>query len=128
MGGHLVSITSLGEQQAIESIVKKGTRNIYWLGGYNSNGWKWVTGEPFSYSNWASFQPDNWDYVEDKLQMYRQSNPSASSRLGQWNDLMEMELVGMTYSLVFKILALYVSGILLYKVLLPRKTSIQFRL
>ena len=87
MGGHLVSITSLGEQQAIESIVKKGTRNIYWLGGYNSNGWKWVTGEPFSYSNWASFQPDNWDYVEDKLQMYRQSNPSASSRLGQWNDL-----------------------------------------
>ena len=46
-----------------------------------NNGWVWVSGEPFSYTNWASGEPNglaNEDYVE----MFG----TGGTEPGRWND------------------------------------------
>ena len=91
LGGHLVTITNEDEQVFIEkNLLKEGTKNSYWIGGQlTTNGWKWQTGEDFSaYTKWTSGQPDNCLGQEDKLMMYRNTNPLCTSgRFGYWNDL-----------------------------------------
>jgi hypothetical protein len=91
LGGHLVTITNEDEQVFIEkNLLKEGTNNSYWIGGQlTTNGWKWQTGEDFSaYTKWTSGQPDNCLGQEDKLMMYRNTNPLCTSgRFGYWNDL-----------------------------------------
>ena len=78
LGGHLVTISSEEENQFIWNAVYNqgynpgGTDNYQaWIGLYQntesnsyqepSGGWQWVNGEEFSYSNWASDEPDNND-------------------------------------------------------------------
>lgn len=87
MGGHLATITSKEEQEAIESLIKNGTQKQYWLGGYNDGGWKWVTGEKWSYTHWASGEPNGYRNNESFAQIYRLKNPKRSSSFGQWNDI-----------------------------------------
>lgn len=57
LGGHLVTITSSGEQGFVESLVSNNPgKKHYFIGGRrNSYGspWYWITGEPFTYSNWG---------------------------------------------------------------------------
>ncbi len=55
--GHLVTITSAQEQEAIASLVKKGNENGYWIGLSISDEPEWVTGELYRYSNWANGEP-----------------------------------------------------------------------
>ena len=89
-GGHLVTITSLGEQNFVADLVyQDGSKNCYWIGGHkSSNGnWRWITDESMSFANWAKKQPDNYTGEEDCLMMYRRKNPSASTDIGQWNDI-----------------------------------------
>lgn len=70
LGGHLATITSAGEQAAITSLMSKGadtsenrqwvTEEGLWLGGIrNTDGWNWVTGENFEYTNWDRNEPEN---------------------------------------------------------------------
>ena len=70
LGGHLVTITSAEEQSLIESMISKGVDQSgkwewinsegYWLGAIKStNGWEWVTGEPFNYTKWDQYEPSN---------------------------------------------------------------------
>lgn len=67
-GGHLVTITSQKEQDFIGCLINnKGKRNMYWMGSTcegDIGTWRWVTGEEFSYINWAiadgCSEPDNW--------------------------------------------------------------------
>ena len=70
LGGYLATITSYQEQALISSMVSKGidesgirewiTEEGYWLGGIkNTNGWEWITGEAFEYSNWDKNEPEN---------------------------------------------------------------------
>lgn len=95
--GHLATITSQGEQNIIEGLLKNGTRNSYWIGGLrndSTNSWEWITGENFSsYTHWSSSMPDNCKYSssigENCLMVYRNPNPLSESRLGTWNDLYE---------------------------------------
>jgi len=78
-GGYLATITSSYEQTFIVNLLQKeGQKNVYWIGGYcgSDRVFKWVTGEPFEYTN--SFSPDNTGGKEDKLQIYRNN--------GTWND------------------------------------------
>jgi hypothetical protein len=79
IGGHLATITSAAEQAAVYELVKKGDKNMYWIGGYRyDDELLWVTGEPWRYSNWDTGEPNNAGGVENYVQMYRES--------GKWND------------------------------------------
>ncbi|MCM1365384.1 MAG: C-type lectin domain-containing protein [Faecalibacterium sp.] len=88
IGGHLVVITSQNEQKFIETILKYGTKNIYWLGAVknSSHKFEWITGEDFIYTNFSFNQPDN-PTIENALMMYKKNNPYYPSGYGQWNDL-----------------------------------------
>jgi len=75
MGGHLVTITSSGEQSFIFGRWPSG-----WIGltdEVSEGTWRWVTGETYSYTNWNSGEPNNAGN-EDYVQFV--SN-------GRWNDL-----------------------------------------
>jgi hypothetical protein len=45
--------------------------------------WAWVTGESWSYTNWASGEPDNSNGVEDFLNFFALGNARAAT----WNDI-----------------------------------------
>jgi len=75
MGGHLVTITSSGEQSFIFGLWPSG-----WIGltdEVTEGTWRWVTGETYSYTNWNNGEPNN-SGNEDYVQFV--SN-------GKWNDL-----------------------------------------
>ena len=84
LGGHLVTITSGGEEEVVEALVKTGSKNSYWLGGYKVGEKKfaWVTGESFSYTHWLGWQPDDFMGLEDRVAM---SNKILQP--GGWNDV-----------------------------------------
>jgi hypothetical protein len=98
-GGHLATITSDSENQFVYDLIKgdnrywvldpAGNNEGPWLGAYQpqgssdpDGGWTWVTGEPFSYTNWASGEPNNWEGKEHYLIYLGHGNSQSSS----WND------------------------------------------
>jgi hypothetical protein len=75
MGGHLVTSTSLAENNFLFSLWPNG-----WIGltdEVNEGVWRWVTGEPYSWSYWNSGEPNNAGN-EDYIQFVGG---------GRWNDL-----------------------------------------
>ncbi len=67
--GHLATVISPEENTFIANEVLLNVwpdtvfalRSEYWLGGYMTiAGWHWVTGEPFSFTNWADSMPGGW--------------------------------------------------------------------
>jgi hypothetical protein len=84
-GGHLATITSREEQEAVNGLLDYGTRNSYWIGGERepSGNWSWVTGEDFSYSNWCDPVA-----VESSIVVYREDDALKKGYgKGVWNDL-----------------------------------------
>jgi hypothetical protein len=76
LGGYLATITSEDENEFVFNLVKDNNAFWYldavnnglgpWLGGYQEDGaeepdggWRWVTGEAWSYTNWETGQPDD---------------------------------------------------------------------
>lgn len=68
--GHLVTIENANEDNFVYFVLNNGsTLGNSWLGlyqdmsdvGYSEpmGGWKWVTGEPLTYSNWYANEPNN---------------------------------------------------------------------
>ena len=93
-GGHLATLTSAAENQWVfDNVVAPAFGTDYlndvvqvWLGGFQKpggtepdGGWKWVTGEKWSYTNWLEGEPNNSLNIESHLTI---------NRLGsaQWND------------------------------------------
>jgi hypothetical protein len=98
MGGHLVTITSSGEQNFLYNLWPSG-----WIGltdEVNEGTWRWVTGETYSYSNWNNGEPNNAG-DEDYVQFV--SN-------GRWNDL--PNAVSLPYVLEFEYIVTTSSWIL----------------
>jgi hypothetical protein len=65
LGGHLAVITSQEENDFIQSIMPVGAY-AYWTGGIQSDtsgpvdeGWEWITGEPWLYTNWGAGEPND---------------------------------------------------------------------
>jgi len=93
MGGQLASITSAAENQFIYSLTTanpslwaafSGGGIGPWLGGYKQGGtWHWTDGAAFSYSNWATYQPDNYGGNENYIQYY---SPGPAAMANTWND------------------------------------------
>merc|ERR1711996_1277 len=90
--GNLVTVNDLDEDdfirmRLIDMLINKDTINdtiAIWTGGYLREGvYAWTSGEEFSYSNWASNQPDNMGGTEDVIAYtwYSQWNWHL-----QWND------------------------------------------
>lgn len=79
-GGHLATITSPGELNAVLGAVGSG-QNL-WIGLTDSETegqFKWVTGEPALYTNWLSGQPDNSGGTQDYAKW-------SDLVAGQWDD------------------------------------------
>ena len=91
MGGHLVTITSAAENDFVAALVNDqgvGDLQRYWLGGSQTlpcatepaGCWTWVTGEPWSYTNWAFGEPNDGS---GRGQHYLHFWPTP----GQWDDM-----------------------------------------
>ena len=86
MGGHLVTITSAQEQEILTDIMNSELRSAtcYWMGGIRvSNAFKWVTGEPFEYTNWEAGQPNFSGQSQYFMNTYSYIEGVWS---GYWND------------------------------------------
>lgn len=92
---NLVTITSAAENQFIVNNFDLTGQN-YWLGGFQTPGssgvnigWQWVTGEPWSYTNWAGGEPNDSggasgeDGSEDAL---AHAGFGGTATVGKWND------------------------------------------
>ena len=83
---YLATITSAGEEQFIVSSFFTGAnmQAVFWIGGTDKadgTTWTWVTGEPFTYTNWKSLEPSgDGDYLCINW------NAVRGDPLGQWND------------------------------------------
>ncbi|MFW9991653.1 MAG: NosD domain-containing protein [Candidatus Odinarchaeota archaeon] len=78
-GGHLVTITSIGENDFVTSLLED--MYISWIGftdELNEGSWQWVTGEEVTYSNWDSGEPNEAANGEDYAELLNS---------GFWNDI-----------------------------------------
>lgn len=90
--GRLATITSQAENDfVVDNLLSPGQIHYsYWLGGYQpagspepAGGWRWITDEPFSFTNWDPTNPSNSGPTppEDCLELY------TAAANGKWNDL-----------------------------------------
>ncbi len=95
MGGHLATITA-GEEDAwvVKTIASKLTQGqMFWIGARQEKPdqpWRWVTGEDFSYTQWAAGEPNNAQAKTAKGTPPFLLAYTVSDRSG-WNDLSESD-------------------------------------
>jgi hypothetical protein len=80
-GGYLATLTSQEENDFVYNQLSSGAGEWTWLGGTDEQTegtWEWISGEPWSFENWDSGQPDNGCDNEDYLHFYNDDN--------SWND------------------------------------------
>jgi len=71
-GGYLATLLSEAENDFVFALVNDDSywhpnKGGPWIGGYQlpdadepDQGWSWISGEPWTYDNWAAGQPDEW--------------------------------------------------------------------
>ena len=95
LGGHLATITSQEEQDFIFSLLTNVSRPYYFLGGCKEdNSMKWITGEPFTYTNWAPGEPNNIRGQEFYLMIYTGNDAENNYTPGMWNDAGDNTIYG----------------------------------
>lgn len=87
--GHLATITSESEQSFLYDAFPQISN--YWIGGLQnlssptysepSGGWEWITGEPWTYTNWSPGEPNNSGNAEGFLVLRNFSGTGM-----RWND------------------------------------------
>jgi hypothetical protein len=98
-GGYLATMTSASENSFAYGLISSDISYWYvtgteawgpWLGGLQpagstepAGGWAWVTGEAFTYQNWAGLQPNN-NQNENRIQFHGHNAPGGAPT---WNDL-----------------------------------------
>jgi hypothetical protein len=104
VGGYLATSTSDAENGFIFSLVAApqfwylGIAPFEysfgpWLGGYQFDSgaepaghWRWVTEEPWIFTNWAATEPNNSGGNEDRLHFFTNTNVGALTPGSTWND------------------------------------------
>jgi hypothetical protein len=101
-GGYLATINSSAENDFVFGLVNNAQFFTPYngsgpaLGGYNAGtpanpNWSWVTGEPWTFSNWAPGTPDYADFgagPEDRLEFF---SYIGSTPANTWNDLQQID-------------------------------------
>lgn len=100
--GHLVTITSPAENAFLfESVLPGSPSDEIFIGAYQdrsapdysepAGGWRWITGEPWEWTNWGSGEPNNWNphhlVEEDYGAIWWLTDPELLYLSGTWNDL-----------------------------------------
>ena len=111
-GAHLATISNEKENALVYAIVSKafsespwtfrevndgGGIAYVWLGGSDlgqEGTWAWETDEVFSYTNWGSAEPDNYNANQDSLAMGLEDWPywlagtnNTYGKASEWNDI-----------------------------------------
>jgi len=92
--GRLATITSQAENDFVAALLPEYLNIGYAIGGLqppdagNNEGWSWISGEPWSFTNWAPGEPNNFGGIEDYLVMYSNFGPD---KLGTWNDVSDSD-------------------------------------
>jgi hypothetical protein len=104
MPGRLATITSQAENDFVADLLPEYLNIGYAIGGLqppdapNNEGWGWITGEPWVFTNWAAGEPNNFGGIENYLVMY--SNIGAT-KLGTWNDVSDSDSFNHGYVIEF---------------------------
>ncbi len=88
MGGHLVTVTSEREQAVINHLMNSELRQaeVYLFGGIRlTDGFHWITEEPFEYTHWNPGQPNFSGGNQYFLATY--SYRVDSAHIGLWEDV-----------------------------------------
>ncbi len=89
-GGYLATLTSAAENDIVTEVMDIPGTDGAWLGGYQPNpgdlpadGWEWVTGEAWSYTNWDPDEPNDFGGSEWLLEVW---GSQGDGPVGSWND------------------------------------------
>jgi hypothetical protein len=87
MTGHLATLTTATENAFVSQQFVGDARLSFFFGAYQDRaaadyseprgGWRWITGEPWAYTDWGSREPNNLGGIEDYVNLF----PT-----GHWND------------------------------------------
>ncbi len=96
LGGHLATVRNAVENQFIFDAFAHygGVERALWIGlndAATEGTYVWTSGEPFSYSNWDSGQPDNASN-EDFVHIFQAGSPIYTAT--KWNDLADVSSLG----------------------------------
>lgn len=91
LGGHLVTISDAAEQDWVFSTFGAygGLDRSLWIGLTDQaaeGAFAWISGEAVTYTNWAPFEPNDFQNVEDFVHMLRTGN-GFGAPAGFWNDI-----------------------------------------
>jgi hypothetical protein len=105
-GGHLATLTSSAENTWVFTTIAQFANGWWcgqdcygpWLGGFQDRsapdfaepggGWRWVTGEPWLYTEWEPNLPNNAVPLQDYLHYYGPSSPTTFFTPGSyWDDM-----------------------------------------
>lgn len=71
-GGYLAVIHNDDEYQQVLDTIGSSDVHVCWLGGYrDGDSWQWVDGDDFSWSSWASGEPNNDGGTENCLALLK---------------------------------------------------------
>jgi hypothetical protein len=87
-GGHLVTLASSTEKDFVWSQASPIlSSQAFWIGGFQSPGacepgcgWRWMTDEPFSYTNWTPGEPNDY-------RINGNEDAVCTNEVNAWNDL-----------------------------------------
>jgi hypothetical protein len=93
LGGHLATVHSDDENAFIRGLTT-GEWQDYWLGAFRSgctpspSPFIWVTGEPWTYSNWLGGEPDcvGWNGPGTGTVLEMLGRPELGAAFGKWSD------------------------------------------
>ena len=102
--GRLATITSQPENDFVASLLPEYPNIGYAIGGTkphgagNNEGWGWITGESWIFTNWAANEPNNYGGNEDFLVMYSHYGGTV---FGTWNDVSDSDSFNHGYVIEF---------------------------